>query len=326
MRKGEFFKKEGPKVVCQLCPHYCSIAPEKHGICGVRMNREGTLIPLTYGKVAALALDPIEKKPLYHFHPGREILSIGSIGCNLRCKFCQNWHLIEGATQLKDILIDDLVKETKRTGAIGIAYTYNEPLIQWEFVYDCAKAFHLEGLKNVLVTNGYVNTPPLEKLLEYIDALNIDLKFSRDDLYREVSGGSLEPVKKAIETSQGKAHVEVTTLLVTDLNDGEDEIGKIVDFIARLDPCIPIHISRYFPNYRFSAEETPLERMDLACKIAREKLLYVYPGNVHLGEKSNTLCPGCNTLLVERRGYNTVVRNLEGGRCTQCQRKSNILQ
>ena len=324
MKRASYYEKRGGKIRCLLCPHFCTLTEGKKGICGVREVRNGELLALTYGKIAALAVDPVEKKPLYHFFPGRDILSIGSTGCNFHCAFCQNWHLIEGKVPLKVITIDALVSEAQRTGSVGIAYTYNEPLIQWEFVYDCAKAVHNAGMKNVLVTNGYINPEPLEELLPYIDALNIDLKFFDEEKYRKIAGGSLEVVKKSIELASRTSHLEVTTLIVTGKNDGEDEISRIVDFIARLDPGIPFHLSRYYPNYRCHAPETPHAVMTRAYEIAKKSLHYVYPGNMHIPGTSDSSCPSCGNLLIKRQGYSATIRGLTGGKCSSCDREVNF--
>jgi len=324
VKRASYFEKRGGKIRCLLCPHFCIIAERKKGICGVRENRGGELLALTYGKIAALAVDPVEKKPLYHFYPGRDILSIGSTGCNFHCSFCQNWHLIEGKVPLKEITIDTLLMEVHRTGSIGIAYTYNEPLIQWEFVYDCAKAAHDAGKKNVLVTNGYINPEPFEQLLPYIDALNIDLKFFDGEKYREITGGSLEPVMKSIEMASRSSHLEITTLIVTGKNDGEDEISQIVDFIAGVDPAIPFHLSRYYPNYKSHAPETPYRVMTRAYEIARERLYNVYPGNMHIPGTSDSLCPSCGNILVVRQGYSATILGLVGEKCDRCGMEVNF--
>lgn len=325
MKEAAYYEKRNGSVRCILCPQFCVIDEGKRGFCGVRENRGGTLYASTYNKVAAIAVDPIEKKPLYHFFPGRDILSIGSIGCNLRCPFCQNWHLVEGGIPLKDVQIDNLIQLAVRNRSLGISYTYNEPLIQWEFVLDCAKKFHEKDLKNVLVTNGFINPEPLEELLPYVDGMNIDLKFFQEENYNKISRGSLAPVKKTIEIASKKCLVEVTTLIVTGLNDSEDEIRNIVDFLSSVNPEIPFHISRYFPGYRYSAPPTEQSFLLEAYKIAKEKLPFVYLGNIEIHGASNSYCSNCSSLLIERSGYSTEVRNLDGQICSTCNKRQNFI-
>jgi pyruvate formate lyase activating enzyme len=325
LKEAAYYEKKNDTVRCILCPHYCVIPDGNKGICGVRENIGGTLYASTYCQVAAIAVDPIEKKPLYHFFPGREILSVGSAGCNFRCPFCQNWHLVEGGISLKEVSIEDLIGLTLTSRSLGISYTYNEPLIQWEFVYDCSKKFHEKNLKNVLVTNGFVNPDPLKELLPFVDGMNIDLKFFTEKSYKNVSQGSLAPVKNTIAIAAKECHVEVTTLVVTGLNDREDEIRSIVDFISSINPEIPFHISRYFPSYRFNAPPTDEAFMEKAYKIAREKLRSVYLGNIDVAGTTNSYCPGCGNLLVERSGYRTAVRGLTGRSCSNCGREQNFV-
>ena len=313
-----YWNPEGDGVRCGLCPHRCRVAQGKAGICGIRENRGGTLYAATYGKVAALAVDPIEKKPLYHFHPGAPILSIGSVGCNLRCEFCQNWHLVLRQAPLEEVRIEELVRTARREGSVGIAYTYNEPLIQFEFVLDCAKAFRAAGMKNVLVTNGSVNPDPLAELLPYVDAMNIDLKSMDPAFYRKTCGGDLDPVLATIRAAAKATHVELTTLLYTGHNDSDEQVRKVVDFVAETDPEIPLHFSRYFPHHRATAPPTPPERLIAVYRAARERLPYVYVGNFHLPGAEDTACPKCGTAAVRREGYRIDARGLSGGRCAAC--------
>lgn len=284
----------------------------------MRENRGGTLFALTYGRVAAVQMDPIEKKPLFHFHPGTQILSVGSIGCNFRCGFCQNWHLVLGEASLSSVEIPELVRAAGESGAVGIAYTYNEPLIGFEFVRDCAREFRKAGMANVLVTNGYVTPEPLAELLPLVDAMNIDLKSMDPDFYRKVCGGTLAPVMETIRTASRIVHVEITTLLVTGENDSEDAVRKVVDFVAETDPEIPLHLSRYFPQHRFTAPPTPPARLEAAWRIGREKLSYVYVGNHPLAGGEDTRCPRCGETAVRRTGYRVSVVGLAGKRCASC--------
>ena len=272
------------KNICNLCPHNCHIQLNKTGICGVRRFDGQQVISATYGKVSGMAFDPIEKKPLCRFYPGSNILSIGSFGCNLSCPFCQNYRIAKEFGQYpyeiyKPTEIADLALQAKSRGNIGVAYTYNEPLVGYEFVLDCAKEVKKLGLQNVLVTNGYLNQEPLLKLLPHIDAMNIDLKGFRQDFYKKL-GGSLEPVLHFIETAAESCHVELTCLIIPDENDSIEEMKEMTTWIASLNPEIPLHISRFFPQYRYAHKAiTPREHILKLAQIAREKLKYVYLGN-----------------------------------------------
>jgi len=317
-RIAAYWRPEGNGVRCELCPHRCLISPGKRGICGVRENREGTLVALTYGKVAAVQFDPMEKKPLYHFHPGKPILSIGSVGCNFHCGFCQNIHLVECRAPLSPVPIPDLVRAARREGAVGISYTYNEPMIWFEFVLDCAREFRKSGMANVLVTNGFVSPEPLAELLPLVDAMNIDLKSMDPEFYRKICGGKLDPVLDTIRKSAGATHVEITNLLVTGENDSDESIRAVVDFVAGVDPEIPLHFSRYMPMHRFTAPPTPPARLAAAFRIARERLPYVYVGNYHLDGAEHTYCPACGAQVIRRYGYRTDSSGLSGSRCASC--------
>ena len=313
-----YWAREGDAVRCGLCPHRCRIAEGKAGICGVRENRGGTLFAATYGKVAAIAVDPVEKKPLFHFHPGARILSIGSVGCNFRCEFCQNWHLVLRQAPVEPVRIEELLRMARRENSVGIAYTYNEPFIQFEFVLECSKAFRAAGMKNVLVTNGYVNPEPLAELLPFVDAMNIDLKSMDPAFYRKICGGERDPVLATIRTAAKATHVELTTLLYTGHNDADEQIRNVVDFVAGTDREIPIHISRYFPQHRATAPPTPPDRLASAYRIARERLPYVYVGNMRLPGAEDTVCPACGANVIRREGYRIDARGLSGDRCAAC--------
>ena len=214
MKEALFWRKEGEGVRCELCPHYCLVREGKKGLCRVRMNEGGILWSLNYGKVASVALDPIEKKPLYHFHPAKPILSLGTNGCNLSCTYCQNWQLSEARAALDDIRPADVPALVQRGRSFGVAYTYNEPFVWYEFVLETARLCHGLGMKNVLVTNGYVNAEPLEELLPFIDALNIDIKSIRQPFHDELTGGRVEPVLESCRIAARQAHVEVTNLII----------------------------------------------------------------------------------------------------------------
>lgn len=313
-----WWQPEGDAVRCTLCPHRCLIPDGKHGICGVRRNAGGTLRAETWGKVSAVAVDPIEKKPLFHFHPGRPILSVGSVGCNFRCAFCQNAHLVDGKAPLEAVGIGDLIRAARVEESVGIAYTYNEPTIGFEFLRDCGRAFREVGLANVLVTNGYINPEPLSELLPLMDAMNIDLKSMKPEFYRRICGGTLEPVLETIRMASKATHVELTTLLVTGENDSDADIRKVVDFVESVDPEIPLHFSRYFPMHRMTAPPTPPGRLESALRIASARLRYVYAGNIDLPGASDTRCPACGETVVRRQGYRIDASGLSGNRCAAC--------
>ena len=319
-RTASWWAPEGDAVRCGLCPHRCLIGEGTRGICRVRENRGGTLLALTYGRVAAVQVDPIEKKPLYHFRPGAHILSIGSIGCNFHCGFCQNHLLVEGGAPLVSVSIPQIVRAAREGGSVGVAYTYNEPLIWFEFVLDCAREFRKAGMVNVLVTNGFISPEPLRELLPVIDAMNIDLKSMSPEFYRKNCGGMLPPVLETIRESTAATHVEVTSLLVTGENDSDEAVRAVVDFVAGIDPEIPLHLSRYFPQHRYSAPPTSPERLAAAWRIAREKLPYVYVGNFSLEGAEDTRCPRCGGVAVRRRGTRTNLSGLSGDRCASCGR------
>ncbi|MFH0764762.1 MAG: AmmeMemoRadiSam system radical SAM enzyme [Candidatus Omnitrophota bacterium] len=283
MKEALYYEKMGNKRVrCRLCPHECVIPEGGHGACRVRVNKDGILYTEVYGKTTGIALDPIEKKPLYHYHPGKYILSLGTKGCNFHCDFCQNWRISqELGAPTKSITSAEAVEKAKSRGSFGIAYTYNEPFIWYEFVLDTAKLARQNGLENVLVTNGYVNMEPLEGMLPFIDAMNIDLKSFNEDFYRKVCKGRLKPVLDVIKRSAGSCHVELTMLLIPTLNDSEAEVRNLVNWIYdNLGPDTPLHFSKYFPCYKMSLPPTPVETLKTAERIAKEKLKHVYLGNV----------------------------------------------
>lgn len=281
MKEALYWESTDGKIKCHLCPHECTIANDKMGICGVRKNIDGKLFSLVYGEATSIALDPIEKKPIYHYHPGEYILSLGTKGCNFKCPFCQNWTISQDMdVPTEKVTSESIVKEAKQCKSFGIAYTYNEPFIWYEFVLDTAKLARSDGLKNVLVTNGYINPEPLEQMLPYIDAMNIDLKSMDEEFYRKICGGRLEPVLYAIRRSAKSCHIELTNLIIPGLNDSEDNFVRLVDWIFdNLGPDVPLHFSRYFPCYKMTRPLTPLDTLERAYQIAKGKLKHVYLGN-----------------------------------------------
>jgi len=307
------------KVRCLLCPHLCVVARGRRGKCGVRMNRDGRLVSMIYGEISSEGLDPIEKKPLYHFCPGSLIYSVGTVGCSFTCRFCQNHAISQDPgypTRFRSA--GDLGEVARGLGSVGIAYTYSEPLVWFEYVLDACAEARRRGLKNVLVTNGYVNPEPLKELLPSVDAFNIDLKSYSEDFYKKIVGGRLEPVLGTITEVARHAgvHLEVTTLVIPGFNDGAEEMERIADFLASLRRDIPLHLSAYFPRYRFDAPPTPAATLEKLREVAARKLDHVYLGNV-AGE-SNTYCSKCGGLLVERRGYAVRLSLLHRGKCARC--------
>ncbi len=273
--------------VCPVCPHACSLKPGQQGLCKSRYNKNGRIIPKSFGTLTAVALDPIEKKPLARFMPGKKILSVGSFGCNMSCSFCQN-HDISQASENELLRTEKMTPEELSGLAFdlsvsddntGVAYTYNEPLISYEYVLETAKLVHKAGLKNVLVTNGNINRPILEEVLPYTDAMNIDLKVFSSEGYRSL-GGDFETVKTFIKTAHEGSHVELTTLVVPGLSDSEEDMKKEAAWIADISPDIVLHITRYFPQYRMKAAPTDIRLMLRLREIAESYLDHVYLGNV----------------------------------------------
>jgi pyruvate formate lyase activating enzyme len=327
MQEALFYTKEAEsKVRCLLCPHHCLITDGYTGICDVRKNISGKLVTLVYGNLAAIHTDPIEKKPLYHFHPGSRILSVGTAGCNLRCSFCQNWHLSQGDPEYYEeksaLSPENLVENAAGIpGNIGIAYTYNEPVVFYEYMAHVSRLAKKKGLKNVVVSNGFIDPEPLQMILPDLDAFNIDLKSFNNTFYRRITGGKLEPVLQTLKAiAHAGKHLEITFLLIPGLNDSQDEFRGMVDWIyTNLGEHIPLHISRYFPAWKMTTPPTSVSMMEMFTAIAREKLTWVYPGNLSGSRDSSSWCPGCGALLIKREYYITEIVGLNReGQCTRC--------
>jgi pyruvate formate lyase activating enzyme len=329
VKEASFYRKENGHIRCILCPHNCIIHEGKRGICRVRKNENGKLFSESYGQICSMNFDPIEKKPLYHFFPGSIIFSAGSLGCNLHCKFCQNWEIsqtgIEEFGNQRTAAPEELINNAlSRDNNIGIAYTYNEPTVWIEFMLETAKLAQKEGLKNVMVTNGFINPEPLEELFPFMDAFSVDLKAFTEEFYKTITASRLEPVLNALKMIRKSGrHLEITNLVITDTNDDEKEFTKMVDWIAtELGREIVLHISRYFPMFKMDKEATSHSKLKTLFEIADEKLDYVYLGNLRSGEGQNTLCPGCKTEVIERIGYDTRIIGLDGeGRCRNCKQQ-----
>jgi len=318
------FKIKNDKAECLLCPHYCKLAKDKSGICGVRKNIGDKIELVTYGVISGYALDPIEKKPLYHFYPGYNILSIGSYGCNMRCDFCQNYHISQNIPKglIPDATPDRIAENAQASlNNLGIAFTYNEPVIWFEFMRDVAVATKKRGLLTAMVSNGYITSEPLDELVELTDAFNIDLKAFNNDFYRKYTGTDIQPVKDALkQIARSGKHLEITTLIIPGRNDNQKEMALQVEWISgELGKKVPFHLSRYFPNYRRDDPVTSQEVLNRMYEIAAEKLDYVYIGNTVSDQGQNTKCPKCSLDVTERSGYKIRLTNLDKeGKCTGC--------
>ena len=313
---------------CELCPHGCALSEGQDGLCKVRGVRDGRLTALGYGLVSSAGMDPIEKKPLYHFRPGSAIFSVGGWGCNFACAFCQNWTISQQLVARREHHApEEIVRSGATGGSVGVAYTYNEPLVGFEFVRDCSRLARDAGLANVLVTNGFIREAPAAELLALIDALNIDIKSMEDAFYREHCRGRLEPVLAfARQAVAARCHVEITNLLIPGLNDGDERVAQLARWVAReLGAGTPLHLSAYHPQYKLERPSTPVDTLVRAFHVASEHLEYVYLGNVVSAEGRDTACPGCGGMLVRRRGYSTRVVGISSGACHQCGRAADFV-
>ena len=314
----KLFEETDTSVRCVLCPHRCVLSEGKTGICQVRKNEQNEISLPYYGLLSGTSIDPIEKKPLYHFYPGKPIFSVGFYGCNLSCPFCQNYRIsqqaIDGANTVSP---RELVDRALSQQSFGIAYTYSEPLVHFEYVYEASALAAKAGLKNVLVTNGFINKAPADHLLDVTDAANVDLKSFQDGFYKKELKGKLQPVLDFITMAAERIHLEVTTLVIPGKNDSESEIQSIASFISNISPSIPLHLSCYYPTYKYDVPATSADSVMHLSHIARDYLHYVYLGNVGTKETS-THCPNCNNLLIERRGYVVRQHGLQEGKCSNC--------
>lgn len=317
--------KDG-RVTCGLCHHRCDLAAEKFGVCGVRQNRGGKLFTHVYGEVIAAHVDPIEKKPLYHFLPGTTAFSVATAGCNFRCPFCQNWQISQSTKKAdrsfsgQTFTPEDIVRSAKRHGCRSISYTYTEPTIFFEYAYDIACLAKEQGLANSFVTNGFMTAEALETIQPYLDACNVDLKSFEEEFYRKMCGAQLQPVLDSIRLMKTLGiWVEVTTLVIPGQNDSAEELAQIAQFIAGVDPDIPWHVSRFHPDYRYDeAPPTSVATLHKAAEIGeRQGLHYIYIGNV-LGESENTRCPRCRRVLIKRFGFEVRDDELTDSSCPDC--------
>jgi pyruvate formate lyase activating enzyme len=328
MKEALLYQKlEGNKVQCNLCVHRCVISSEMKGICKVRENCSGILYTKVYGQTIARNIDPIEKKPLYHFYPGSKTYSIATPGCNFRCRFCQNWDISQVVDEEilesgQKITPEQIVVKAKQAECQSIAYTYTEPTVFFEYSYDTARLAHEAGLNNIYVTNGYMITEMLEMINSYLDAVNVDLKAFRDETYRRIIGAHLQPVLDSLKKiKQLDIWLEVTSLIIPGINDDPHEIRDMASFVAtELGVDVPWHISRFFPAYKMKEiPVTPVKTMQMAKEIGLEAgLHHVYLGNIADNEYMNTTCPQCGQLLIERTNFGVMKNNIKDNRCPNC--------
>jgi pyruvate formate lyase activating enzyme len=326
MHEASYYTKlENNKVQCMLCPHRCKIPDGRSGICITRENSGGTLIATNYCCPVSTAIDPVEKKPLFHFYPGSSIFSAGPNGCTFKCSFCQNHEISQERLGGKEIGLSRFVRMIEESGTIGIAYTYAEPAIWFETIMDIGEQVKKLGLKNVMVTNGYIEPQPLGDLLTVVDAMNIDIKSMNPDFYKRICKGGLAEVLQTCEiVKKAGCHLEITHLLIPGENDDPSETRELAGFIAsHLGKETPLHISRYFPRYRMNHAATPSTLLERAWEITHDRLEYVYVGNVVAGDKENTCCPKCGSLLVSRRGFDVTCTPLlahhgSAASCVRC--------
>jgi pyruvate formate lyase activating enzyme len=348
MKEALLYEKLEDKLVrCFLCAHQCRIQEHKFGVCGVRQNIDGVLYACVYGKPIAMHVDPIEKKPLYHFFPGSSAFSIATIGCNFHCGFCQNWEISQekfsqsqggdaprpiggpgappaaGTVPGEEVAPEEIVKAAIKNNCKSISYTYTEPTIFFEYALDTAKLAQKEGLYNNFVTNGFMTKECLQMIKPYLDAANVDLKFFSDESYKKICGARLQPVLDSIKYMHALGiWVEVTTLVVTGENDSDEELTDIAEFLSGVDKDIPWHISRFHPDYKFTEHEaTAMETLKKAEEIGRKAgLNYIYVGNVS-GFGNDTYCPVCKKLLIKREIFSVLEYNIKKGKCAFCQAK-----
>ncbi|MCD6327445.1 AmmeMemoRadiSam system radical SAM enzyme [bacterium] len=313
-------QSEGKNVRCVLCPHECVIPEGKVGLCRGRMNKGGKLFSTTFAETIALHVDPVEKKPLYHFYPGNSVLSIGPNACNFRCENCQNWEISQERVPTSHLSPERAIEIAGgEHDCIGISFTYTEPLVWFEYVLQTSKLARERGLKTTLVTNGFINPAPAAMLLPFIDGLNLDIKSMDDDFYRDICGARLEPVLDFAAQAGKATHIEVTNLVIPGLNDSDDQVSRLVNWVHQnLGPDTPLHFSRYFPRYKMTRPETPIPTLLKAAEIAKSKLNYVYLGNVRDNVHSTTYCPNCGNELILRSGYSVRIKGLSGKSCASC--------
>ncbi|MCQ2079026.1 MAG: AmmeMemoRadiSam system radical SAM enzyme [archaeon] len=328
--EGSHYHSEGEDVVCDLCPHHCRISPDHFGVCKSRKNHGGKLVAYNYGRVSTMAVDPIEKKPLYHYHPGTSIFSLGSIGCNMHCEYCQNYSISMSPIGKKRTTYkspSDIVAFCRQQDYRQIAFTYNEPAIWYEYICDIMEVD--PELDIVLVSNGMISEDPLNRLCKGISAANVDIKSFDEEFYRKICGGRLDSVLSACETIyENKVHLELTYLVIPGHNDDPELVRHFVRWAKdHLDPGVPIHFTRFHPDYKMmDLRLTPVDTLLKLKSVAEDEgMRYVYVGNVMTEDGSNTYCPECGQLLIRRMGFKVDLVGLEGNRCSLCKHRTNII-
>lgn len=325
MVEARYYRQENDYLVCELCPRYCKIGAGQEGDCWNRKNIDGKLFAVNYGEVVIANYEPIEKKPFFHYYPGATVLSIAPNGCNMKCQFCQNHKISLEKKPTKSVSLDALLDFSGKNHSIGVAYTYTEPFIWFEFIHDAVRKLKGIGQKNLLVSNGYVCEDPLNDVLPYVDAINISLKGMKQETYDRFVEGKLETVLKTIEFAAKTSHVELTYLLIPEVNDSDDEIAEFSKFVVNISNEIPVHFKRYFPHNGFDKPVTPNETLVKAYKIGRSKgLSYIYLQDTDIDGVTDTFCPSCKRLIIKRRDYNANKGGLRGIYCKFCDHKINI--
>lgn len=327
--EASHYHSEGENIICDLCPHRCNVAPDRFGHCRSRKNTNGKLVAYNYGRVSSLAVDPIEKKPLYHWHPGTSIFSVGGIGCNLHCDYCQNYSISQSPIGKKRTTYKsarDLAALCRQQGLPQMAFTYNEPMIWFEYIRDIHEQD--PDLDIVVISNGMISEDPLREMCGFTKAMNLDIKAFNNDFYRKICGGNLDWVKTSCEIAyESKVHLELTYLVIPGHNDNVDEVRKFVNWVKEyLDPDIPIHFTRFHPDYNmFDVRLTPVDTLLKMKSVAEEEgINYTYIGNVMTEDGSNTYCPECGALLIKRTGFKVDIIGLDRDRCSFCKHRLKI--
>jgi pyruvate formate lyase activating enzyme len=333
-KEARLYKKINENLRCEVCPRYCVISKNNKGFCRTRINENGKLFSLIYAEVSSLNVDPIEKKPLFHFFPGTKSFSMGTVGCNLQCKYCQNWDISDrnaGEVSTQEILPEEAVKMAKEHDCKSISYTYNEPAIWFEYVYDTTKLAKEQGILNVLKTNGYISKEALKELLPFIDAASIDFKSIRKEFYQKLCNSNLSfqpSLETAKELIKNKKHVEIVNLVIPGWNDSDEDFKKLSKLVlSELGPQVPLHFTCFHPSHKLTdISSTPVKTLEKAREIAiKEGLAFVYLGNVPDHKYENTYCPKCSNLLIERHGFSVMKINLKDSACPKCNTKIPII-
>lgn len=334
LHEARFWKGEegGDAVNCALCPHHCHINNGQKGTCGVRQNIDGRLYSLIYGRVSSVHVDPMEKKPLFHYRPGEPVFSLGSVGCNLRCLHCQNFGISQAGTgdgYLERYEPNDVARLAKENKCRTVAFTYNEPTIWHEFTYDTAKNLKGQGISSVYVSNGFIELEPLKEIAPYLAAMNIDVKGFTEDFYKKVCKAPLGPVLKATKLAHELGvHLELTYLVIPGKNDAPEELRSFCKWVVKeLDPKVPVHFTRFHPDYMMTdVPPTPAKTLELAQRIGKEEgLKFIYLGNLSTADGENTRCPNCGTLMVKRSGFSIDRSALTGANCPKCGEPLNMI-